>query len=114
MTSEAFERFFEELRADYQRRLPEKFAELDGLWDGMTSGSLHAARMVDLQRELHTLVGTAKTMGLPAVTDAARAAESLLEPFMAQEVLPTPAARIEFKRLLDALKRSAARLPDPT
>jgi chemotaxis protein histidine kinase CheA len=114
MASEAFERFFEELRADYGRRLPEKLAELDNLWGGMTNGSLDSARLINLQHELHTLVGTAKTMGLPAVTDAARAAESFLEPFLAQDVLPAPAAQRKFKRLLEELKRSAAALPDPS
>lgn len=108
MTSHAFKRYFEELSADYRRRLPDKLAELDRLWDALISDALMPARIVDLKRELHTLVGTAQTMGLPAVTDAARAAESFLEPFFAQGVVPGPAERAQFRQLLDALRRSAA------
>lgn len=108
MTSEAFKQQFEALSADYRRRLPEKFAKLDNLWHALKSGSLAPARMVDLQRELHTLVGTAKTLGVPAVTESARVAESFLEPFTAQCAIPGPAEQIEFDLLLDALKQSAA------
>src|SRR5512140_2013182 len=108
MTSEAFKRQFEALSADYRRRLPEKFAKLDNLWHALKSGSLAPARLVDLQRELHSLVGTAKTLGVPAVTESARIAESFIEPFSAQGMIPGAAEQIEFERLLDALKLSAA------
>ena len=55
MSSEAFKLIFAEMSADYRRSLPEKFAELDGLCTGLTPDSL-----LQLQRALHTLVGTAK------------------------------------------------------
>jgi HPt (histidine-containing phosphotransfer) domain-containing protein len=107
MTSEAFKRHFEKASADYRRRLPSKLAELDTLWDALTSGSVLPAKMVSLQRELHTLAGTAQTMGFPAVTHAARAAESFLEQYAVLGALPGPAAQSEFRTLLDALKRAA-------
>ena len=107
MTSEAFKRHFEKASADYRRRLPSKLAELDSLWSALTSGSLLPANVVNLQRELHTLAGTAQTMGFPAVTDAARAAESFLEQYAARGVLPGPAEQGEFRTLLDALKRAS-------
>lgn len=108
MTPEVFKQQLEALSADYRRRLPEKFAKLDNLWDALTSGSSTPARIVDLQRELHTLVGTAKTLGVPAVTETARAAETFLEPFCARCMIPGPTEQIEFCRLLKALKQSAA------
>lgn len=102
MTSEAFNSLFAEISAEYRRGLPEKFAEIDGLCSVWTTDNL-----VKLQRELHTLVGTGKTMGLPAVTDAARAAETFLEPYFAEHKAPPAAELAKFSRLLDALKQSA-------
>lgn len=107
MTSEAFKRHFEKASADYRRRLPAKLAELDRLWNELTNGSGRPAAIVDLQRELHTLAGTAQTMGAPAVTETARAAEVFLEPYAAGLALPEPAAQREFALLLDAIRRAA-------
>lgn len=102
MTADAFKQQFAEMCADYRRQLPEKFAELDRLWSASTPDNL-----IKLQRELHTLVGTAQTMGAPAVTEAARIAESFLEPYAARKVLPPPTEQAAFTRLLDILRQSA-------
>jgi chemotaxis protein histidine kinase CheA len=114
MESDAFKHYLDELSADYRRGLPDKLAELDRLWNNLTTGSAAPARFADLQRELHNLVGTAKTMGLPAVTEAARAAESFLEPILSQAAPIEPAARGAFKQLLDDLKQSVTGLQDPS
>ncbi len=53
------------------------------------------------------MVGTAQTMGLPAVTDAARVAESFLAPYFAEQKAPPAADIVEFNRLLEALKQAA-------
>jgi HPt (histidine-containing phosphotransfer) domain-containing protein len=113
MASDVFKHYLDELGADYRRRLPHKLAELDHLWNDLTIGSAPPARFADLQRELHNLVGTAKTLGLPAVTDAARAAETFLEPFLSQSAPIEPVARGAFKQLLDDLKQAVTGLQDP-
>jgi chemotaxis protein histidine kinase CheA len=106
MTPDAFKRQLEAHRAEYRRDLPAKLAELGELWRGLASGALKPARLGDLQRELHTLAGTAKTFGVAGVSEAAAVAESLLEPYCRRSRLPGAAKRAEFERLLEALKRS--------
>ena len=107
MTSETFKRHFEKVSADYRRRLPQKLAELDSLWSSVMAGALPPERILDVQHELHTLAGTAETLGVPAVTSAARAAESFLDPFLARNETPGPAAQADFRQLLQALKQAA-------
>ena len=107
MTSEAFKRHFEKVSADYRRRLPQKLAELDDLWNNVMTGALPPERIVHLQHELHTLAGTAETLGVPDVTSAARAAESFLDSFVTRNETPGPAAEADFKQLLQALKQAA-------
>jgi chemotaxis protein histidine kinase CheA len=106
MSTDAFKPYFAELSADYRRQLPAKLAELENLWDNLANGMASSDRMSDLQRELHTLVGTAQTMGLQAVTDAARAAEICLESFLAHGAMPDSTGQNEFCRLLAELKQS--------
>jgi len=111
MSSDAFKRHFEKASAEYLRRLPHKLTELERLWEDVTTGAGSASSLLSLQRELHTLAGTAQTMGAPAVTDAARAAESFLEPFVAGGTVPPAAEHTAFGQLLAALTRSAQPLP---
>ena len=107
MTAEAFKRQFEALSAEYRSSLPQKFAELDGLWHELCSGEARPDRLAHLQRELHTLAGAAKTLGVAGVSEAAAAAEAFLEPYCARRKTPPAARQIEFIRLLDALKQAA-------
>jgi chemotaxis protein histidine kinase CheA len=107
MSTDAFKLYFAELCADYRRQLPVKLAKLEKLWDCAANGIASPDRMSELQRDLHTLVGTAQTMGLPATTDAARAAETCLASFLARSKVPDPAGQKEFSRLLAKLKESA-------
>ena len=105
---ESFKGELAALSAQYRSGLPDKLADVERLWRDLASGLLHPARMADLQRELHTLAGSAKTFGVPEVGEAAAAAESFLEPFTADATMPGSAGRAEFARLLDALKRLSA------
>ena len=107
MTAEAFKRQFEALSAEYRSGLPRKFAELDGLWRDLAGGTAAPDRLADLQRELHTLAGTARTLGVAGVSEAAAAAESFLEPYGKRRKLPPSARHAEFQRLLEALKQAA-------
>jgi HPt (histidine-containing phosphotransfer) domain-containing protein len=61
----------DELRAEYRAELPGKLAHLKAL--------LAQNRLKELHRALHTLAGSAGTFGLPAVGEAARAAEAHIE-----------------------------------
>lgn len=74
-----FARELAELGAAYRTGLAAKLAHLEALRGGLESGRLPAERVGELQRELHSIAGSAKTFGLPAVTDAARAGERFLD-----------------------------------
>ncbi len=107
MSKEAFSKYLEELSSEYRGSLPGKFSEIDALWSALAGGAEPAARLRDLQRLLHTIAGSARTFGLPAVSAAARAAESFLEAYCEPGALPSQAGRAEFDALLGALKQSA-------
>lgn len=113
MTAEAFKRQLETLSADYRRELPAQLAALDALWRGLASGVEAPERLAELQRELHTLAGTARTFGVAGVSEAARAAETLLAPYCRRGKLPAAAKRAELERLLEALTRAGAPEPAP-
>ena len=104
---ESFERFFAELVADYRRGLPEKFAELDALWKSCDADKPATGTLERLKHELHALVGTAQTMSLVCVTEAARRAECFLDPFVSAGCIAQSADRARFTQLLGTLQRSA-------
>ena len=101
MSSEDLKDLLAKMSADYKRALPAKFAELDVIRATLTTANLER-----LRHELHTLVGTAKTLGLPAVTDAARALEEFFEPYFAGESIHGDGNEFRMERLFDALKQS--------
>ena len=107
MSVEAFRQQLEILSRDYRSSLPAKLDEIETLWRELQGGTAAPARLADLRRELHTIVGTAKTLGVAGVSEAAAAAERLAERFAKKQSMPAAARQAEFSRLLDALKRAA-------
>lgn len=73
-----FQKFLDQQRADYRRALPEKVAHIRSLWNAVASGDETAPR-ADLERLVHTLAGTAGTLGFHAVGATAKTLELLLE-----------------------------------
>jgi HPt (histidine-containing phosphotransfer) domain-containing protein len=61
-----------------------------------------------LQRGLHSIAGSGSTFGMPALSEAAAAAESWIEPYCERVALPDAAGCVHFDGLLDAVKRSAS------
>jgi HPt (histidine-containing phosphotransfer) domain-containing protein len=59
--------------------LPGRLEDIERLRAALASGSGPATQRRELERELHSIAGSSKTFGLPAVSVAARAAESLLD-----------------------------------
>jgi HPt (histidine-containing phosphotransfer) domain-containing protein len=109
MTSEAFKQVLEELGAEFRDSLPVRLSEVQQVWSVVAAGPESAVPPMELLRFLHSLAGSAKTFGLPAVTDAAKAAENFLEPFCTQCNSMSAMQREEFERLLAALKQSVPR-----
>ena len=112
MDSETFKKYLSALSADYRATLAEKLVHIDQMWKELTAGSTAFGPMTTLHRELHTLAGSAKTFGLPAVSEAARVAEHFIEPYALVGALPAAPKLIEFENLLAVLRESAGPNPD--
>ena len=107
---EAFQQFLDQQRADYQRTLPDKLTQLQALWQAVDAGGPNAPPLVDLERQAHTLAGTAGTLGFRELSLAARALELLLEQAGEAGQSLTPAQRPDIVRAVAALQAS---LPPP-
>jgi len=106
-SADAFHRQLEALSAEYRGSLQGRLIEIDSLWRELVGGAVKPVRFADLQRELHTIAGSARTFGIAGVSEAAAAAELFLAPFSKRRKLPDAAQQAEFARLLDDLRRAA-------
>ncbi|MCC6472193.1 MAG: Hpt domain-containing protein [Burkholderiales bacterium] len=100
-----FEEALKALCAEYRASLPLKFAELDRLWRRVRVDSQVDA-LAELRRELHSIAGSGKTFGLPALSAAASAAEACIEAWRESGALPGAQEGARFGGLLDELKRA--------
>ena len=91
----------EALRAEYRADLRPKVESLEALRGSLAAGAAPASGMQELYRGLHSIAGSAKTFGLPEVSEAARAAERFLEPHCAAGAPPPDWAGL--RRLIEAL-----------
>ena len=101
MSDPDIEAELEALRAEYRADLRPRLEGLETLRRALAAGEPPATGMRELYRGLHSIAGSAKTFGLPEVSEAARAAERYLEPHCAAGA-PLPDWD-ELRRLLDAL-----------
>lgn len=102
---EDFQTFLDQQRADYRRALPEKMAHIRALWTAV-AGDDDTALPAELERLVHTLAGTAGTLGFREVGTAARALELLLEQAAPAGQVPLPPQRAEIALAVDALQAS--------
>jgi len=65
----------EDLAREYCLNLAAKLARIEELRAALAGGAAPPASVGDLLRDLHSIAGSAQVFGLPAVGDAARAAE---------------------------------------
>jgi diguanylate cyclase (GGDEF)-like protein len=66
------------LRSNFSGKLPERINELTASWMELFGGRWEPEDARDLHRALHGLIGTAGSLGLPAVSRATRRLEQLL------------------------------------
>jgi diguanylate cyclase (GGDEF)-like protein len=66
------------LAVHYAAELPAKTAEIESRMRALLGGNADAADLPLLHRQLHSLHGSAKTFGFPAVSEAARELEALV------------------------------------
>lgn len=102
---EQFRAFLALQRADYQRALPEKLAQLQACWLALAPGAAPSA-LGALERQAHTLAGTAGTLGFRDVGTAARALEELLVRAGGRGAALTSAQHAEIALAVAALQAS--------
>lgn len=95
------------LSAEYRATLARRLDALDAIAAALAGGSADAAGLQELRRALHSISGSAKTFGLPAASDAARAGEALLNPWCEGRETPATADLAGLKAILSALRKAA-------
>lgn len=73
-----FQQFLDEQRQAYGRSLPGKVGQIEAIWRLAVANS-GVASLAELERLVHTLAGTAGTLGFVATGHAAKALELLLQ-----------------------------------
>lgn len=110
MPPQDFEKFLDLQRADYQRALPGKMAQIHALWRALDAGGEAPSPLADLERLAHTLAGAAGTFGFGEVGQAAKALELLLRPAVegdgAGPAALTPQQRSDIARAIGELQAS--------
>ena len=99
-----------ELATGYLSALPAKLDEIDAAWAQLTNGQWDGERLRELHRTVHSMAGSARVFGVPAVGEAARGVEVHLQPLLEQATRPEEPT---LRAVEDALQqlRSAAELP---
>ena len=101
-------RALQEFNADYRRSLPERMRNIDALWSSVKRGEAEADDLYQLMRALHSIAGTGRTFGMPALSAAAAAAEDWLDPYCRKKEQPAAPMYVDFEPLLGAVKQAAA------
>jgi HPt (histidine-containing phosphotransfer) domain-containing protein len=107
MASRSLQEFLEAAGAEYRSGLAGRLRAVEGLWRALAEDGKDEKKLADLLRELHSLAGSAKTFGLAAVSEAARTAETFLEPYGKKGTVPAGRKGAEFERLIETLSGSA-------
>jgi HPt (histidine-containing phosphotransfer) domain-containing protein len=98
-----------DLREYFSERLPHRLREVEDAWRDVRESTWGPEPVKRLHRLAHSLAGTGATFGFPAVSDAARRLEALLQGTVEKTAPPPSPERIE--ELLGELLR-ASELPE--
>ena len=108
MTSDGdLQEMLKALQKDYRRSLPATLERIETAWTAMAKGSADAACVKSLERALHSIAGAAGTFGMPALGDAAAAAEAFTARYVEQGAIPAGGALDELDALLEAVRTEA-------
>jgi diguanylate cyclase (GGDEF)-like protein len=97
MTSEksSFELHLEKLRVEYQTQLPSKLEALEKDWLALVK-QWQPEILVQLHRNVHSLIGTSGTFGFTEISKGARALDNLLKPLLVENTPNfTPGANLD-------------------
>ncbi len=104
--SEQLETGLAKLREGFIVRFPERVEEMSTLWRGLLDGRWSRDDVRALHRSAHGLMGTAGSLGLTAVSDAALHLERKLVGVLESDVPPTPQRAAEVSSLIQQLSRA--------
>ncbi|MBF0187525.1 MAG: diguanylate cyclase [Magnetococcales bacterium] len=102
-------------RRSYADTLPEKWQEIEQVWQTLKSEGWHGERFKTLHRLVHTIAGSAGTFGLPDLGKSARRAEIRLNALagISKEAISLPIAEIDDDLNHLHLSMETARLSEP-
>jgi len=95
------------LSAEYRVTLARRLDALDAIAVALSANRAGAEELRELHRALHSISGSARTFGLPAVSEAARAGEALLDPWCDGRVTPQAEDWAALTDILSALREAA-------
>jgi HPt (histidine-containing phosphotransfer) domain-containing protein len=97
--------FLEEQRAEYTRSLPRRLEQVASLWQQVLNGEALPEALPALERQAHSLAGSAATFGWADVGLAAQALELAIEPHVAAGQPLAPQTQAEVARAVEELQR---------
>jgi len=95
------------LSAEYRVTLARRLDALDAILVALSAEQAGADQLQELRRVLHSIAGSARTFGLPAVSEAARAGEALIAPWFDGRESPQLADWAALKDVLCALRKAS-------
>jgi chemotaxis protein histidine kinase CheA len=106
MTWQDLGKEFQKLRKEFRGSMPAKLTRLRSLWARIDCAEPDADALEILRRELHTMVGSAGSFGLPQVSAAATKAEDCLTG-LRDGSRPGGKRAARFRTVLDKLEKAA-------
>lgn len=90
----------------YAAKLPEKFAQIEQQWRQLSEDRWDEEGFRELHRMVHSLTGSGKTYGFPAVSEAARNLETCFVQITESKAAPDEEQRKRVRDLLDELRQT--------
>lgn len=103
---EVFQKALRDLSVRYSRELPQKLAEIEGVWDS-ARGPHGREALAAMQRLVHGLDVSASMLGVPVLSEPARLVERALAPIVKRDGRPTEEEIGDIEALLADLHRAA-------
>jgi diguanylate cyclase (GGDEF)-like protein len=104
--SERLEMGLAKLREGFVVRFPERVEEMAAQWRGLLEGEWSRDDARSLHRSAHGLMGTAGSLGLTAVSEAALRLERQLSGVLDSDAPPTPQTAAEVSSLIEKLSEA--------
>jgi len=95
------------LSDDYAAQLPDKLAQIETHWEQLSKLDWDEQGFQLLHRMVHSLTGSGKTFGFPALSDAARNLEAFLKQIAESEAVPNEEQSKQIHSMISVLHQVA-------